>query len=204
MGYEYTVFISYSRRLVVADDGEPAMSAAGEWVHRVLVPHLERWLPECAPGAKIAFDGKLPQGADPRTHVKHLLKSSCCMLAVWSAEYFWRPWCVSEWRSMQQRERPGKELVVPLVFSDGEFFDADARQRCQGIAAHRMRPFTFLGAEHEGNACFPDFRQELARVCGFIRDCARRAPDWRDDFPWIEPDAKPAARPVFGPPSYQA
>lgn len=184
MAYEHTVFLSYSRRLEVADDGRQEMGAAGEWVHDVLHPHLVRWLPEFLPGATVAFDGGLDQGARSEPHLKRLHGRSRCMLAVWSAAYFLSDWCRSEWHSMRRREPDGVELTIPIVFAGLEYFDPEAKTRCRSRDVHRMAPFTTLGRECKKNADYPKFKKEIRRLCGVIRDCANRAPAWRKDFPW--------------------
>ncbi|MFO1051280.1 MAG: TIR domain-containing protein [Planctomycetota bacterium] len=205
MAYEYTVFLSYHRDLRVDAVGRQSMSVVGEWVHEVFHPHLKKWLVEFDPDAKVAFDGDLAQGARSEHHVRGLLTRSRCMLVVFSAPYFASRWCRAEWHSMLAREQlrdGGVELVIPVVFADGDHFDDQAKDRVQGRDAHRMQPFTVLGPRNQDHASFPDFRAEIRRLCAQICECARNAPEWREDFPWESPEPLAARRP-FSPPSLQ-
>ncbi|MBI5852696.1 MAG: toll/interleukin-1 receptor domain-containing protein [Planctomycetes bacterium] len=206
MDYEYTVFLSYNRRLQVDASGEQSMSAVGEWVHDVLHPYLEQWLVEFVPDARVAFDGKLPQGTRSESGVRDLLQKSRCMLVVFSVPYFSAPWCRAEWHSMLKREKLAGckgELVVPLVFADGEHFDEEAKQRIQGRDAHFMQPYTTLGAVNKDHVSFPDFKKEIRRLCAQIEVCARNAPPWQSDFRWESPEPLAAELP-FSAPSLQS
>ena len=81
MSYDYTVFLSYHRGRRVDYAGQAELSAAGCWVHEVLYPALQRWLPEFDPYARIAFDGDLPPGARSEPALRGMLQRSRCMLA---------------------------------------------------------------------------------------------------------------------------
>ena len=124
MGYEWDLFVSYPRR-------EPI----GPWVHDRFLPLLRRWLGAALPSApRIFVDQQMANGVHwPSTLADALLRSKH-MLAILAPPYFGSGWCMSEWRTMKQREAvlglghggaPG--LVRVIRFFDGETFPAEVR-----------------------------------------------------------------------------
>ncbi len=204
MTYHYTVFLSYHRALRVGQLGELEFSAAGEWVRCVLKPLLTQWLPEYVPDATIAFDGDLPAGTCSRDGIRDMLQRSACMVAVWSMPYFASAWCRAEWQSMLARERAEKcgELVIPVVFCDGDHFDDDAKERTQSPAAYGLQPFTTMGPGYKTSKRFEQLQEQIKLLCDEIRRRSGGAPPFRDDFPWTSPDGLDP-RPPFSPPSFR-
>lgn len=63
--------------------------------------------------------------------LRQALKSSRCLVCLWSPLYFQSAWCVSEWRSFLERERRfalrSHGLIAPLKFHDGAHFPPEAQ-----------------------------------------------------------------------------
>jgi len=90
--YTYGVFISYRHR------GHTA-----EWIKNHFYPMLEQRLPECMPvdhDTKIFLDLKIETGSAWPDELRHALKMSRCILAVWSPDYFRSEWCLAEWHTL--------------------------------------------------------------------------------------------------------
>src|ERR1035438_888841 len=108
--YQYDVFFSYRNHPLTSD-----------WIARV-VERLNFWLTEELGGqpARIFFDREGIRVGDrwPDT-IREALKTSKCMVGLWSPSYFQSHWCVSEWRSFLARERlfaatEPRRLIAPI------------------------------------------------------------------------------------------
>lgn len=175
-GYEYDVFISYSRELAVA-----------RWVREVLEPEVRQWLPQHVPHEPRVFrdERSVEPGTPWPDAIAHALLTSKLMLAVWSPGFFRSDWCMSEWQTMRERERrldqaPGFRtgLVYPLRFTDGDHFDPEARD-IQWVDVYEF------SALEQAFRTTPDYlacRKRIQGICeqlgARILDCPAHDPSW--------------------------
>ncbi len=117
--YLYDVFISYKRHNLTIC-----------WVDGV-IERLAFWLTQELGGqeAKLFFDKESIEVGDPwPAKIQEGLRTSRCMVGIWSPQYFQSRWCVSEWRSFLERgQRLGKNLIAPVRFHDGESYPQEAK-----------------------------------------------------------------------------
>lgn len=191
MSYQYDIFLSYRRSKL-----------RNEWLTEHFVPLFwEIAREEIAgetgrPPSGLFFDlsdlsedtRKFDQyGIEPgdnwRDRLKEAIKSSRCMIALWSPLYFHSPWCLIEWKSFSERSRvKQKSLLVPISVHDGDSFPREARDS----QYMKFVDFVLVGDGYKKTELYIKFQQEL-------RDLARRAakvisaaPDWED---WSLPEA---------------
>jgi hypothetical protein len=96
--YEYDVFFSYKK--------DPLIT---EWIANV-VSRLEFWLTQELGGrpARIFIDrDHIEIGDRWPDALRHALRHSRSMAAIWSPSYFHSQWCVSEWKSFLARGNAG-------------------------------------------------------------------------------------------------
>ena len=122
MQYEYDFFLSYKNNSVTND-----------WVSK-FVEKLEYWLTQELEGKppKCFFDkDSIETGNRWPQKLQDGLKTSKCLICIWTPEYFRSKWCLSEWKSFLEREKQmdGAELIIPIRFHDGESFPKEAQER---------------------------------------------------------------------------
>jgi hypothetical protein len=122
MSYEYDVFFSYKH------------SPKSLYWHCEVKDLLQEWLSQALGGrqCKIFMDKEaIATGERWRDSLRHALKHSKCLVAVWSPLYFQSQYCLSEWEAFRQRESQcnlaSLGLVAPIRYHDGEFFPETAR-----------------------------------------------------------------------------
>src|SRR5687767_1202780 len=94
--YNFEVFVSYSHSGVVKP-----------WVLGSLVPLLKEWLPQFTAGrpARVFIDNeKIDEGVRWPPYIREALLASKCLVPILSGDYFFKPWCRSEWQSFTRRE----------------------------------------------------------------------------------------------------
>jgi TIR domain len=148
-----------------------------------LVPRLDARLNEVAQDLiRISCDYEMESGVRWPDEIKRRLRRSALLVTVWSADYFRSSWCMAEWFSFRRREEmlglfsadQTRGLVYPIRYADGDYYHHDAQlTQCR-------KDFSRLN--------YPDdvflvqgMAQELVHQLGSL-------PQWRDDFPIVEPD----------------
>ncbi len=197
MGYEYDVFLSYFRGASAGPDGVE-LEKPGRWVQEVFYPQLKQALPLARRKPSLFYDEEIDTGSRWREDLRDALHRSRCMLAVWSIPYFSESiWCRSEWQTVLKREehvekQTGKRpnLVYPVVFWDGNYFDPEARER---KGKHDMKEYSSLLPADVGLQAHHDFRKEVQRMCDDLSKFIDRTPDWDPSWPTME-------MPPLGPP----
>ncbi|MES0336218.1 MAG: toll/interleukin-1 receptor domain-containing protein [Candidatus Magnetobacterium sp. LHC-1] len=121
--YLYDVFISYRN-----------MDPVNLWVKNQFHPLLRRWLSVSLTYKPTIFvDWEQRTGDDWRKNIPKALQRSRCLAAVWSTLYFYdSPWCVAEWKRMEEREKKlgiDNCLVYPVTYFDGDKFPDDAKTK---------------------------------------------------------------------------
>lgn len=178
--YAYDVFVSYRNRAEV-----------GEWVARVLVPHLRAALSDDGAEEPRIFLDRLDLAPGERwpDALKEALRRSRCMVAVLEPQYFRSGWCLSEFYSFHARQ-PG--LIIPVRYSDGDHFDDEAKAlQHVDFGEHVGRSY----AAARGNMAFRALRRTLAQR---ILESAASAPAWSPDFPLVRHDDRRANAPFRG------
>jgi hypothetical protein len=185
--YEFEAFVSYSHSGVVRP-----------WVLSFLGPHLKDWLPHFTGGrpARVFIDREeIDTGRWPQ-YVRDSLLTSKCLVCVLSGDYFYKDWCISEFRNFVEREdRLGLDttrasLVIPVIHSDGKFFLPRANE---------YQPFDFRdcwsnSANFQNHATFPAFEGKVQLLAEAVAATAARAPRFDPGWPVLKID--PAKRTV--------
>jgi len=189
--YQFEVFISYSHSGVVRP-----------WVLGSLVPHLKEWLPQFTGGnpARVFIDNeKIDDGIRWPSYIRDALLTSKCLVPVLSGDYFFKPWCQSEWQSFIDRENhlgldiTSQSLVIPVIHSDGKFFPARANEyqpedfiQCRSVSPN-----------FPNHPNFPMFEGKVERLAEAVAAAAERAPAFDPTWPVLEVDARRRTVPLM-------
>jgi hypothetical protein len=171
--YDFDVFLSYKRNELIMP-----------WIIEV-EKRLTYWLTQDLGGyeAKIFFDKKsIEPGSIWPKRLQDGLKKSRCMVGIWSPEYFRSKWCVSEWRTFQEREKilgfDSGGLIIPLRFHDGEWFPDDAQQyQSFDISKHTSTSPSFWETAR-ADELDQKIREFSAKLAIKIRNAPAFCPDW--------------------------
>ena len=127
MAYVHDVFISYKR--------DPVRN---QWLEEHFIPLFSSTVREAIAAAalrrpagifydqtqiskaSLVFDQTGIEPGQPwRQALAAAIRTSRCMVAIWTPLYFWSPWCLAEWDSFRNRPRA---VVVPIRTHGGESF----------------------------------------------------------------------------------
>ena len=183
--YRWDLFISYRRR-----------GPAERWVQRLLYEEIVNWLPgEMSRDPAIFIDtSAISVGTQWSPELEAAIRTSRCMLCVWSPEYFRSSWCKAEWESMVAREdeeaatrgaRP--RIIYPLLFQDGDHLPQDAR----AAQWRDMKAWSSMHPELLRTARGQAFTEEVQRICQELSAMIAAAPPFRADFPFKAPTPAP-------------
>lgn len=193
MAYEYDIFLSY-----------PRIDPIGPWVEHVFDPELRNWLRAEVGERRVFRDtDDIEPGQRWPQRLSRALGRSKLMIAIWCPPYFTSAWCMAELETMRAREaqagiEPGSEqaLIVPIRFSDGDFFDEKAKAR----SYLDFWDFSDLSLDFRGD---PDWRRMVKAIRGLTGSLKARldaCPSWRADWPILRPAPPPA--PAFRKPGF--
>jgi hypothetical protein len=177
VSYQYDVFFSYKR--------DPESDSWHLRVRDKLVHWLKQNLDQ--PDVKIFLDTEdIQTGQRWHAKLETALRTSRCIVCIWSPLYFKSKWCVSEWTSFERRGQAlGLDLVVPARYYDGEFYPNLAKQRQSlDFSDYASTMPRFWDTDHA-----VEFERNLLRP--FARDLAasiRSAPAFDPQFPIVEAD----------------
>ncbi|MCP2167244.1 TIR domain-containing protein [Goodfellowiella coeruleoviolacea] len=187
-GYKFDIFISYSR-----------YGSVQKW----LLNHFLRKLKECladqiAPAPKVYVDREMPRGVHWSSSLKHALRYSKIMLQLLTPHYFESPWCMAEWRSMQEREKMlglaslslPQGLIYPILYSDSENFPLDGRM----ISWVDFKEFAHPDPPFQTTGMFVDFHREVTKLATDLVQLLKQVPEWQPDWPIVE-EPKPVLIP---------
>jgi len=183
--YEYDVFLSYRRdRLVL------------EWIVEV-EQRLKFWLSQELGGneARIFVDQDCIEIGDRwPDRLRAAVRSSRCMVGIWSPRYFQSAWCISEWQSFRAREqRLGLDiygLIAPVRFHDGEHFPQEAADvQCADFSEYTSTIPAFWQSQRA-----VEFEGPLRAFARSVATIIRRTPPFQADWPVVE--AQPIIRPI--------
>lgn len=184
MGYEYDIFLSYSRQY-----------PHGTWVNEVLYPLLIPYVQDALNRKINVFkDNKeILSGAEwERTIMKALLNSRT-MVAVLSPTYFMSEWCRIEFQTMHYRQTQlgfmsdanPNGIIVPVKLNDGDFFPKCVSK----IQSLDCRNYFKTGEGFMKTTQFVELQDRLLKWSNDVAHAVRIAPEWSSvwtEKEWIE------------------
>jgi hypothetical protein len=191
VGYEYDVFLSYTR------------SGGGEvWVRDHFYRALCQWLGnETADEPRIFVDWNQQTGVSWPDNLERALLRSKVMVAVFSPPYFRSEWCLAEWESMLERHRTlgygtadhPRHLVLPVRYADGKHYppEAQAAQQRDFTPWNKPLPYEIYSRSR-------DYVEFYTAVQKFAEEVAERiagAPPWDPTWKVVRPSVDPRTRP---------
>lgn len=193
MAYEYDIFLSYPRG---KDDVTGKISAVETWVNETFFPKLSDLLAHCYNRkVKIFIDKReISMGEPWAEEILTALAKSCCLITIWSCEYFKKEWCRKELSVMLQREEilkkcyPEKSyrIILPICVCDGNYFPKLAND-IQQLKWHRYLrddPSFRIAPRHM------DWEDEMESwIENIVIKVLEERPEWDDEWlkkEWIE------------------
>jgi hypothetical protein len=184
VGYEYDVFLSYTRR-----------AGGAVWVKEHFHPALRDALENCMPRKpKIFVDFEQKGGTVWRQEVERSLLRSRLLVAVYSPPYFRSDWCLAEWTTMIERcrklglgtkENP-RSLIHGIRHHDGDYYPAEAKA---GIMWDFRRWNKALKYEtYSRTDDYPEFLNQVELVAHQVACHLDEAPEWDENWPFVSPD----------------
>jgi TIR domain len=176
VSYQYDAFFSYKR------DPE-----SDEWHLRVR-DKLAYWLKlDLNQTPRIFLDTEdIRTGQRWHNKLEAALRTSKCIVCIWSPLYFKSKWCVSEWTTFERRGQAlGLDLVIPARYYDGEHYPSLAKQR----QSPDFSDYTSTMPQFWKTEYAVEFERKLIQP--FARDLAasiRLAPRFDPNFPIVEAD----------------
>lgn len=187
VGYAYDVFFSYKRHRLTRD-----------WT-RGVHDRLKYWIMQEA-GREVQMfvdEESIETGDHWPEKLKEALKSSRCMVCLWSSEYFRSSWCVSEWKSFRERERrlemESHGLIAPLKFHDGEHFPPEARN----VQWTDVSQFTSTVPVFWKTPRASDLEEVLKPFAAQVARMIQRAPTFEADWPVVQAPGLASAKIVL-------
>jgi hypothetical protein len=183
-GYEYDVFVSYSR-----------VGNVGQWVQNHLSEVLTACLiDELGGRAKVFLDVRMETGVVWPDQLRAGLGRSKLLVAVWSPAYFESKWCMAEMQTMLEREQlvdVHGGIIFPLVFNDGRSFPDWANQRQTVSFKEHGYPYR----QFRDAVGYLAFHAQVRRLAEEIAERLDRVPPWREDWPVVlDPAVLPPRR----------
>lgn len=168
--YAFDAFVSYSHSRLIKP-----------WVLGYVVPHLQDWLQQQRGGepARVFVDKEeITPGQRWPQRVRDALLASKCLVPVLSGDYFFKPWCKSEWQNFVDREDllhldiTSGSLIVPIIHNDGEHFPPRARE---------YQPLDFAdccttSGNFENHVSYPKFEGRIKVLAAAVATVVGRAP----------------------------
>lgn len=195
-GYEYDIFISYSRHGTV---------------QRWLLNHFYSKLMDCladeiAPMPRVYVDRTMPRGQHWPSNLQRALQHSKIMLQLLAPPYFESQWCMAEWQSMLERQsRLGlasvntpQGLICSVLYADSDNFPMAARE----VSWVDFKPFANPDMAFQRSEDYVAFHWKVRDLARDLVALLHEVPEWQPDWPLIEkPDPvlmPPVKMPRFG------
>jgi TIR domain len=181
-GYEYDVFISYSRG-----------GNAFKWVRNHFHPRLVDCLGDQLDKPPAVFlDREMERGVHWPTRLENALRGSKILIAVYTPPYFRSRWCMAEWQSMRDREESlgltarskAQGLIVPILYSDSDNFPPEARER----SWFDFKQWAVPDPVYQETREWPEFHRKVEAVAIDLAKLLPQVPDWQPGWPVNRPD----------------
>lgn len=181
--YDHHIFISY-----------PRGGDAAEWLHNHLCPVLKNQLDNEMPEEpRIFVDESIDKGSEWTMVLERALHRSCCLLTVWTPQFFRSKWCLAEWETMRLREQrlglrtadKPNGLVYPLVFADGNCFPQEAKRIQSRLDLH---DYAYPYLQFKTTAKYLDFHDKVRQVARELVKMLAYAPAWDPEWESCKPE----------------
>jgi len=172
--YKYDVFFSYKRDELTLF-----------WMKK-LVDHLKHWVTQELGGkkAKFFFDiNNIHTGSDWPVEIREALKTSKCMVGVWTPEYFRSEWCISEWKNFMLREenlKINETLIIPIKYHDGEHFPPEAKIRQQFDLTDYACPIEAFWESQKAVDLVYKIKEIAPNIAKAIKKAPPFDPEWKE------------------------
>ena len=189
-GYEYDIFISYSR-----------YGSVQKWI----LNHFHSKLMDClademATKPRVYIDRTMERAVHWPSSLQQALLHSKIMLQVLAPPYFQSDWCRAEWHSMRERQSMlgltsvdiPQGLIYPLLFGDSDTFPMEARE----VAWVDFKEFANPDMAFQKTEKYGSFHWKVRDLARDLAQLLPQVPEWQPDWPLVE---KPA--PVLRPPT---
>jgi hypothetical protein len=136
---------------------------------------------------RIFFDEKsIDTGDDWLDELGEAIKSSKCLVAIWSPEYFNSSWCLTEFNSFLKRQEQlnRKGLIIPASFHDGEHFPNEAK----AIQYLDFSNYANTISAFWNSSDAVEFEKIIKKYSKDIADKIKNAPLYQPDFPFEKKD----------------
>jgi len=191
VGYEYDVFLSYTRR-----------GGGDVWVRDHFYRALREWLGnEMAAEPRIFVDWNQETGVAWPDNLERALLRSKVMVAVFSPPYFRSEWCVAEWESMLERHRTlgygtadhPRHLVLPVRYADGRHYppEAQAVQQRDFTPWNKPLPYETYSRSKDYEYFYAAVQQLAGEVAERVEDAPPWDPSWKVVRPALDPRSLP-------------
>ncbi|MET0417314.1 MAG: toll/interleukin-1 receptor domain-containing protein [Actinoplanes sp.] len=179
-GYEYDIFLSYSRR-----------GTSGAWVRNHLAKTLKDCLDDERGTSAVFVDEQVETGTVWPAHLEKVLNRSKLMVSVLSPPYFESAWCMTEIETMRRREEligmattvNTSGIILPLVYSDGACFPEWVTTR----QALSFKEWNYPHQQFDQTPIYLSFFAAVRQLAGELAAQLERVPEWTDGWP-IERD----------------
>jgi TIR domain len=195
-GYEYDIFISYSRH-----------GSAREWMQNHFLAALKDCLAdETAPTPRIYVDYTMPKSSDWPSNLQWALLRSKIMVQLLAPHYFLSEWCMAEWHSMRERQNKlglasvdvPQGLICSILYADSQNFPPEGRN----VSWWDFKKFAIPFPAFRNSGDYIPFYEKVRELARDLVELLDQVPEWQPDWPIIEkPDPvlmPPAKMPRFG------
>jgi hypothetical protein len=191
VGYEYDVFLSYTRR-----------GGGDVWVREHFYRALKEWLGnEMAVEPRIFVDWNQNTGVAWPVNLERALLRSKVMVAILSPPYFRSSWCQAEWASMAERHRmlgygtagDPRLLVHGVRYADGKHYPADAQSvLCRDFTRwNKPLPYDVYSRTTD----YVDFYTAVQGLAKEVAERVEDVPAWDPAWRVVRPPPDPGAPP---------
>ncbi len=149
------MFSDWDHDVFVSSPGGPPVAP---WVERVFVPELRDAMGRegGAPRARVfhfRHPGMIEVGRPWWQEIRVALLRSAILVPVFAPDYFRSEFCLTEWETFRHRRLvTGASCLYPVRYSDGFFFDEDARAE----EYDDFGPFAHLAIRSRASKSFKD------------------------------------------------
>ena len=190
-GYVHDIFISYRHA-----------GPAHTWVTEYFFPLLKDWLPEHMPPDyqisenSIFTDTQVETGTSWPIRLVEALRTSRCLLPIWSPQYFRSKWCMAELHTMLEREkilgmRKGHNwsgIIYPVIFKSACLIPPEYRT----IQYEDLSHWGINASSFKDSSEYLHLESGVQKICEKLRPMILGAPDWQDTWPTVTPEALPS------------